>query len=144
MFSITCLTFGYHANDEMTLNRKNANQFLSRNRGRRGAGKAILAGAAAGGAILVGGKIIQNKMSETNEFSENQGHQIQSHAQPNRFHGQFESDRFYSQDRFNNRPIYQRESAAYQENGFEIRWATWMLEAKTLVVSTTSLNNQYI
>ena len=99
----------------MTLNRKKANQFLSRNRDRRGAGKAILAGAAAGGAILVGGKIIQNKISETNEFSENQGHHIQSHAQSNRFHGQFESDGFYSPDRFNNR-IYQRE--IYQENGY--------------------------
>ena len=94
--------------------------------------------------IMSSGVIDTSKMSETNEFYENQGHQIQSHAQPNRFHGQFESDRFYSQDRFNNRPIYQRESAAYQENGFEIRWVTWMLEAKTLVVSTTSLNNQYI
>ena len=115
IFAITCLTVGYHINEELTLNREKANQFLSR--GRRGAGKAILAGAAAGGAILVGGKIIQNKISETNEFSENQGHHIQSHAQSNRFHGQFENDGFYSQNRFNNRPVYQRESTVYQENG---------------------------
>ena len=114
LFSICYITVCYHITEDMTLNRKKANQFLSRNRDRRGAGKAILAGAAAGGAILVGGKIIQNKISETNEFSENQGHHIQSHAQSNRFHGQFESDGFYSQDRFNNR-IYQRE--IYQENG---------------------------
>ena len=115
IFSITCLTFGYHINEEITLNRKNANQFLSRNRDRRGAGKAILAGAAAGGAVLVGGKIIQNKISESNEFSENQGHHIQSHAQSNRFHGQFENDGFHSQNRFNNRPVYHRESTVYQE-----------------------------
>ena len=115
LFSISNLTVCYHITEDMTLNRKKANQFLSRNRDRRGAGKAILAGAAAGGAILVGGKIIQNKISETNEFSENQGHHIQSHAQSNRFHGQFESDGFYSPDRFNNR-IYQRE--IYQENGY--------------------------
>ena len=114
LFSISYLTVCYHIAEDMTLNRKKANQFLSRNRDRRGAGKAILAGAAAGGAILVGGKIIQNKISETNEFSENQGHHIQSHAQSNRFHSQFESDGFYSQDRLNNR-IYQRE--IYQENG---------------------------
>lgn len=115
LFSISNLTVCYHITEDMMLNRKKANQFLSRNRDRRGAGKAILAGAAAGGAILVGGKIIQNKISETNEFSENQGHHIQSHAQSNRFHGQFESDGFYSPDRFNNR-IYQRE--IYQENGY--------------------------
>merc|ERR1711917_55793 len=113
LFSISNFTVCYHITEDMMLNRKKANQFLTRNR--RGAGKAILAGAAAGGAILVGGKIIQNKISETNEFSENQGHHIQSHAQSNRFHGQFESDGFYSQDRFNNR-IYQRE--IYQENSF--------------------------
>ena len=113
IFSITYLTFGYHINEEITLNRKNANQFLSRNRDRRGAGKAILAGAAAGGAVLVGGKIIQNKISESNEFSETQGHHIQS--QSNHFHGQFENDGFYSQNRFNNRPVYHRESTVYQE-----------------------------
>ena len=119
ILSISYLTGGYHISEKLTLNRKNANQFLSRNRDRRGAGKAFLAGAAAGGAILVGGTIIQNKMSETNEFSENQGHHIQSHSQSNRFHGHFESDGYYSQDnRLNNRPIYQRESTVYQENGF--------------------------
>ena len=117
IFSISYLTVAYHIADDLTLNRKNANQFLGRNRDRRGTGKAILAGAAAGGAILVGGKIIQNKISESNEFSENQGHHIQSHSQPNRFRGQFETDGFYSQDRYNNRPIYQRESSVYQEYG---------------------------
>ena len=116
IFSISYLTVAYHIGEDLTLNRKNANQFLGRNRGRRGAGKALLAGAAAGGAILVGGKIIQNKMSESNEFSENQGHHIQSHSQSNRF-GQFETDGYYSQDRYNNRQFYARESTVYQENG---------------------------